>query len=83
MVAEQADNGENSADGVIYYMPNLSTYYGGISFKNKAERVHFYHAALGFPTVAGFVAALKSHLKLPGISAADVLANPPKTEATA
>jgi len=83
MVAEQPDNSENSADGVIYYMPNLSTYYGGISFKNKAERVHFYHAALGFPTVAGFVAALKSHLKLPGISAADVLANPPKTEATA
>ena len=70
-------------DGVVYYMPNLSTYYGGISFKTKADRVNFYHAALGYPTVSGFVAALKSHLKLPGITAADVLENPPKTEATA
>jgi hypothetical protein len=33
--------------------------------------------------VAAFVAALKSHLALPGITADDVLRNPPKTEATA
>jgi len=68
---------------IVYYMPNLSTYYGGISFRTKAERVSFYHAALGYPTVACLVAAMKSHLNLPGITAADVLANPPKTEATA
>jgi len=74
--------GNSSADEVVYFMPNLSTYYGGISFQGKAERVHFYHAALGYPTVAGLVAAMKSHLTLPGITAADVLANPPKTEAT-
>jgi len=80
-VDEQASDSEDH--DIIYYMPNLSTYYGGIGFNSKAERVHFYHAALGFPTVAGFVAALKSHLTLPGISARDVLANPPKTEATA
>lgn len=83
LIEEQPGDIEDPADGVVYYMPNLSTYYGGISFKIKAERVAFYHAALGFPTVSCFVAALKSHLKLPGISAADVLANPPKTEATA
>jgi len=74
--------GTSSADEVVYFMPNLSTYYGGISFQGKSERVHFYHAALGYPTVAGLVAAMKNHLTLPGITAADVLANPPKTEAT-
>jgi hypothetical protein len=68
---------------VVYYMPNLSTYYGGVSFRSKAERVSFYHAAMGYPTVACLVAAMKSHLHLPGITAADVIANPPKTEATA
>lgn len=72
-----------SENEVVFYMPNLSTYYGGISFRTKAERVSFYHAALGYPTVACLVAAMKSHLNLPGITAADVLANPPKTEATA
>ena len=77
------DTDARSGDEVVYYMPNLSTYYGGISFRTKAERVSFYHAALGYPTVACLVAAMKSHLNLPGITAADVLANPPKTEATA
>ena len=83
VVEEQPGSTEDLTDGIIYYMPNLSTYYGGISFKSKAERVSFYHAALGFPTVSGLVAALRSHFKLPGISGADVLANPPKTESTA
>ena len=77
------DTDARSENEVVYYMPNLSTYYGGISFRSKAERVSFYHAALGYPTVACLVAAMKSHLQLPGITAADVLANPPKTEATA
>ena len=77
------DTNARSENEVIYYMPNLSTYYGGISFRTKAERVSFYHAALGYPTVACLVAAMKSHLRLPGITAADVLENPPKTEATA
>jgi len=77
------DTDARSENEVILYMPNMSTYYGGISFRTKAERVSFYHAALGYPTVACLVAAMKSHLQLPGITAADVLANPPKTEATA
>ena len=77
------DDDARSENEVVYYMPNMSTYYGGISFRTKAERVSFYHAALGYPTVACLVAAMKSHLNLPGITAADVLANPPKTEATA
>ena len=79
--------GDELADMVIdekaMHMPNLATYYGGINFKDKADRVAFFHAALGYPTVACLVAAMKSHLKLPGISAEDVLRNPPKTEATA
>ena len=73
----------NVSEEKVLHMPNLSTYYGGIQFKSKSERVNFYHAALGYPTVACMVAALRSHLQLPGISAADVLNNPPKTEATA
>jgi len=54
VVEEQPGSNEDLADGIIYYMPNLFTYYGGISFKNKAERVSFYHAAQGH---------LRQHLK--------------------
>ena len=79
----QAEHVDLVMDEKALFMPNLATYYGGINFKDKTERVNFFHAALGYPTVACLVAAMKSHLKLPGITAEDVLRNPPKTEATA
>jgi hypothetical protein len=72
----------DESESKILYMPNMSTYYGGISFRNKAERVAFYHAALGFPTTSCLVNALRNHLRLPGIDADDVIKCAPKTEAT-
>jgi len=52
----------------VLHVPNLSTYHRSMTFKSKLEQVNFYNAALGYPTIACMVAALRSHLQLPGIS---------------
>ncbi len=64
-------------------VPNMSTFYAGVNVQSKAEWVAFAHAALGFPTVHALYEAQKCHLKFPGLTAADILENPPKARATA
>jgi len=50
-----SDSWDDRDEEKALYMPNLSTYYGGMSFRNASERVSVYHAALGHPTVACLV----------------------------
>ena len=67
----------------LNYMPSMSTYYQGMSFRNVAERVAFQHATYGHPAISTFHKAVKDHLRLPGITAKDIIDNAPKTTSTA
>ena len=60
-------------------VPNMGTFYGHINVQTKADWVAFCQAAMGFCTVAALYQAAKTHLAFPGVSAEDILENPPKT----
>jgi len=67
----------------LNYMPSMSTYYQGMTFRNVAERVAFQHATYGHPSISTFYKAVRDHLVLPGITAKDIIDNAPKTNCTA
>jgi hypothetical protein len=73
---------ESSEDGLkINYIPNVHTFFETASFRTMQERVAFFHAALGYPTINCMYTALNTGiLELPGISAKDVLRNPRKSQ---
>ncbi len=83
LISTDTDDESSEDELKLNYIPNVHTFFGTASFRSMKERVAFFHAALGYPTIKCMYEALKTGiLELPGVTAKDVLQNPPKSDAT-
>jgi len=68
----------------LWHMPTMNTFYSTITYKDTAERVRFWHRALGSPTLSCLAHALNSGiLVIPGLTRQDIIDNPPQLMVTA